>query len=93
MNDKIFRKRSKTNLDIVVDDPTLKAAVKLRMKERGLRQLDVIKATGIPQSYLSVYINHSYMTRPKGHNRMSQYYLLEVCRFLDIQVGVTITLN
>jgi hypothetical protein len=63
----------------------LKQVIKYKLQQKGLILHDVQKATGVPAYRISAWFNDN---RPYPN----QYQVLSLCKWLDIEVDIKITL-
>lgn len=66
--------------------PKLRAAIKFRMEQMGIRSQDVAKGAGINNTRLSSYLNGM-------HKPLTQYQLIQLCKFLGLEVDLQVTIK
>lgn len=65
------------------DHPTLLLAIKKRMADRGLKQIQVAETAGLPVYRLNRYLN-------KRKPNLNQYQLYTICQKLGLDIKLRI---
>ncbi len=65
--------------------PSLRAAIKFRMEQKGVTAADVARAVGIsPINHVYYYLTVSIPTK------LTQHKVLRICTYLGIKIGINI---